>query len=170
MPARASAEGALLELKKLKLYFGGVKAVDGISMTVRFGEIHGLIGPNGSGKSTFVNVISGLYAPTDGEMLLRGKPMPRGSLFKARVGVARTFQNLQLFSELTALDNVMVALNDVYHKSLPLVLVGLARREEQRAQADALALLELVGLKDQARIPATDLTYGAQRFLEIARV
>ena len=141
-------------------------------MTVQAGQIHGLIGPNGSGKSTLVNVVSGLYTPTSGTVLLRGQPLPQGSLFKtARAGVARTFQNLQLFSGLSALENVMVALKDNYRRSrsLPLVLLGLGRPEEKRAQADALALLEFVGLADQARTPARDLPYGAQRFLEIAR-
>jgi branched-chain amino acid transport system permease protein len=169
---QAGAGGPLLELRDLKRYFGGVKAVDGLSMTVREGQIHGLIGPNGSGKSTVVNVVSGLYTPTSGEMLLRGKPLPRGSLFQtAGAGVARTFQNLQLFTGLSALENVMVALRGAYprSRSLPLVLLGLGRLEEKRAQAHALALLEFVGLGDQARTPAKDLTYGAQRFLEIAR-
>jgi branched-chain amino acid transport system ATP-binding protein/branched-chain amino acid transport system permease protein len=173
LPTRnAGAGGPLLELRDLKRYFGGVKAVDGVTTTVRAGEIHGLIGPNGSGKSTLVNVVSGLYTPTAGEMLLHGRPLPRGSLFKtAREGVARTFQNLQLFTGMTAIENVMVALNGVYRRSrsLPLVLLGLGRAEEKRAEADALALLEFVGLGDQARTPAKDLTYGAQRFLEIAR-
>jgi ABC-type branched-subunit amino acid transport system ATPase component/ABC-type branched-subunit amino acid transport system permease subunit len=170
LPVRKADGSALLELRELKRYFGGVKAVDGVSMTVRAGEIHGLIGPNGSGKSTVVNVISGLYVPTGGNMLLRGKALPEGSLFKvSRRGVARTFQNLQLFSELSALDNVMVALKGVYRSPLPLVLLGLAKAEEKRAAAAALALLDLVGLKAQARSHARDLTYGDQRFLEIAR-
>ncbi len=173
LPARQEGSGApLLELRDLKRSFGGVRAVDGLSMTVRAGQVHGLIGPNGSGKSTVVNVVSGLYTPTAGQMLLRGRPLPQGSLLDtARVGVARTFQNLQLFTGLTALENVMVALRGAFPKSrsLPLVLLGLGRPEERRAQADALALLEFVGLADQARTPARDLTYGAQRFLEIAR-
>jgi branched-chain amino acid transport system permease protein len=170
LPAQIADGKPLLELKNLKRYFGGVKAVDGISMTVRTGHIHGLIGPNGSGKSTAVNVISGLYAPTSGDILLQGKSLPKGSLFKvARTGVSRTFQNLQLFGELSALDNVMLALKGVYRSPLPLVLLGFARAEEKRAQADALALLELVGLQHMARVHARDLTYGSQRFLEIAR-
>ncbi len=169
LPKTASS-GVLLELKNLKRYFGGVKAVDGISMTIRQGHVHGLIGPNGSGKSTAVNVISGLYAPTAGEMLLLGKALPSGSLFKvARAGVSRTFQNLQLFGELSALDNVMLAMKGAYRIPLPMVLLGFFKGEERRAQADALALLELVGLADQARAHAKDLTYGSQRFLEIAR-
>ena len=165
-----SNTGPLLEIKGLARYFGGVKAVNDVSMTVKGGSIHGLIGPNGSGKSTLVNVVSGLYEPTHGEMLLNGKPLSTGSLYAvSQEGVARTFQNLQLFSQLTALDNVMVALRDAFKLPMPLVILGLSHEEERRAQADALALLELVGLKDQARVRAMDLTYGAQRFLEVAR-
>ena len=160
----------LLELRNLKCYFGGVKAVDDVSMTVHAGQIHGLIGPNGSGKSTAVNVISGLYTPTAGEVLLHELALPQGSLYQvARAGVARTFQNLQLFGELSALDNVRVALKGVYRCPLPLLLLGFARREERRAQAESLALLELVGLTQQANVSAKNLTYGAQRFLESAR-
>ena len=170
LPSRPADGEPLLVLGDLKRHFGGVKAVDGMSMTVGSGTIHGLIGPNGSGKSTVVNVISGLYTPTAGTIALRGRNLPEGSLLKvARAGVARTFQNLQLFGELTALENILVALKDVYKAPLPLVLLGLARGEERRAQADALALLDLIGLRDQARTKAKDLTYGAQRFLEIAR-
>ena len=167
---RTPGSEPLLEVHELKRYFGGVRAVDGISLTIRSGAVHGLIGPNGSGKSTLVNVISGLYTPTGGEMLLHGTPLPRGSLFRvARRGISRTFQNLQLFSELPALDNVMVAMKSILRAPLPLVLLGLAGSSERRARADALALLELVGLAEQARTPAKDLPYGAQRFLEIAR-
>ena len=169
LPAKVPDGGPLLNLRDLKRYFGGVKAVDGVSLTVRSGQIHGLIGPNGSGKSTAVNVVSGLYAPSAGEMLLHGKALPRGMFNVSRTGISRTFQNLQLFSELSALDNVMVAMKGVYRTPLPLVLMGLARGEEKRAQADALSLLELVRLKHLARISAKDLTYGDQRFLEIAR-
>jgi branched-chain amino acid transport system permease protein len=170
LPPQPADGRPLLELKDLKRHFGGVRAVDGVTMTVTAGRIHGLIGPNGSGKSTLVNVVSGLYAPSAGQVLLRGAPLPAGSLFlTARAGVARTFQNLQLFGGLTAIENVMVALNGVYRMHLPFVLAGLARPEERRARAHALALLRLVGLEGQALAPAKDLTYGAQRFLEIAR-
>ena len=170
LPQRPADGSVLLELRDLKRWFGGVRAVDGLTLRVRSGQVHGLIGPNGSGKSTVANVVSGLYTPTEGTMLLRGAPLPVGSLFRAaRAGVARTFQNLQLFTGMTALENVMVALRGVYRVPLPLVLLGLGRPEERRAQAAALALLEFVGLGDQPRTPAKDLTYGAQRFLEIAR-
>jgi branched-chain amino acid transport system ATP-binding protein/branched-chain amino acid transport system permease protein len=170
LPTRPADGAPLLALTALKRWFGGVKAVDGLDLTVRSGQVHGLIGPNGSGKSTVVNVVSGLYTPTAGALTLRGAPLPLGSLFQAaRAGVARTFQNLQLFTGMTALENVMVALRGAYRVPLPLVCLGLGRAEERRAQADALALLEFVGLRDQALTPARDLTYGAQRFLEIAR-
>jgi branched-chain amino acid transport system permease protein len=170
LPPRAADGAPLLVLTGLKRHFGGVKAVDGLDLTVRAGQVHGLIGPNGSGKSTVVNVVSGLYTPTAGALTLRGAPLPLGSLFQAaRAGVARTFQNLQLFSGMTALENVMVALRGAYRVPLPLICVGLGRAEERRAQADGLALLSFVGLADQARTAAKDLTYGAQRFLEIAR-
>jgi ABC-type branched-subunit amino acid transport system ATPase component/ABC-type branched-subunit amino acid transport system permease subunit len=173
LPARREGSNTvLLELRDLKRHFGGVKAVDGLSMKVLAGQVHGLIGPNGSGKSTVVNVVSGLYTPTSGSILLRGQPLAQGSLFKtSRAGVARTFQNLQLFTGMTAVENVMVALKGAYPRSryLPLVLLGLGRREETSARADALALLDFVGLRDQALTRARDLPYGAQRFLEIAR-
>ena len=170
LPMQKADGSTLLELKDLKRHFGGVKAVDGVNMAVKAGTVHGLIGPNGSGKSTAVNVISGLYTPTSGQLLLDGEELPYGSLYQvAGAGVSRTFQNLQLFGELTALDNVMVALSDTYKMPWPLVLLGLAQGEEKKAQADALALLKLVGLEAQALSRAKDLTYGAQRFLEIAR-
>jgi branched-chain amino acid transport system permease protein len=170
LPQRTPDGAPLLELVDLKRHFGGVKAVDGLTVTVRAGQVHGFIGPNGSGKSTVVNVVSGLYPPSGGSVRLGGVALPHGSLVQAaQAGVARTFQNLQLFGGMTALENVMVALRGAYRVPLPLVLLGLGRAEERRAQADALALLELVGLQAQARTPAKDLTYGAQRFLEIAR-
>ena len=160
----------LLEIRNLKCYFGGIKAVDDISFSIHSGHIHGLIGPNGSGKSTAINVISGLYRPTAGDVLLHGKRLPHGSLYQvAHAGIARTFQNLQLFGELSALENVMLALKDTYRCPLPLLLLGMGRADELRAQADGQALLSLVGLTHFARTPAKNIPYGAQRFLEIAR-
>ncbi|MGA2079549.1 MAG: branched-chain amino acid ABC transporter ATP-binding protein/permease [Holophaga sp.] len=170
LPVRTPEDGAALELTALCRHFGGVKAVDGVSFAVRDSSIHGLIGPNGSGKSTLVNVVSGLYPPSSGRIRLRGAPVRRkGPVAMARAGVARTFQNLQLFTELSALDNVLVALGGEYRVPLPLVIAGLGRREERRARADALALLGLVGLGERARARAADLSYGDQRFLELAR-
>lgn len=165
-----SEKGILLDLIDLKRYFGGVKAVDGISMKIDGGTIHGLIGPNGSGKSTVVNLISGVYAPSSGEIRLRGKRLPEGSLVKvAREGIARTFQTPQLFHGLTSLENVMVAIKEGYKTPLSLILMGLSGNQENKAKADALALLSLVNLQMEARIRSKDLSYGSQRFLEIAR-
>jgi len=170
LPQQQDRPEPVLAVKDLRRYFGGVKAVDGITFAVEAGTIHGLIGPNGSGKSTLVNVVSGLYPPTGGEIRLRGELITRlGMVPMARAGVARTFQNLQLFGELSALDNVLVALHGAFRMPLPLLVAGLGRAEERRAQADALALLALVGLEAEARVRARDLTYGAQRFLEVAR-
>ena len=170
LPMRQVVPGPLLEVVELHRHFGGVKAVDGLSMTLAAGTIHGLIGPNGSGKSTLVNVVSGLYAPTSGQVRLRGsRANLTGMVQVARAGVARTFQNLQLFGDLSVLDNVMVALHGVFRMPLVLLVAGLGWREERRAQADALALLEVVGLAARARDRARDLTYGDQRFLELAR-
>jgi branched-chain amino acid transport system permease protein len=170
LPVRTPDGSVLLRLDRLSRHFGGVRAVDGVDLTVKAGTIHGLIGPNGSGKSTLVNVITGLYAPSGGELRLRGATLRGGSLMAAaKAGIARTFQNLQLFGGMTALDNVMVALRGAWRVPLPLVLLGLGRLEEWRGRAAALALLELVGLGGEARTRAADLTYGAQRFLEIAR-
>jgi len=170
LPARAPDGTILLKLERLSRHFGGVRAVDGVDLAVTAGTIHGLIGPNGSGKSTLVNVVSGLYAPSSGGLRLRGAPLGGGRpVAAARAGIARTFQNLQLFGGMTALDNVMVALRGAWRVPLPFVLLGLGRREELRGQAAALALLDLVGLGGEARTRAADLTYGAQRLLEIAR-
>jgi ABC-type branched-subunit amino acid transport system ATPase component/ABC-type branched-subunit amino acid transport system permease subunit len=170
LPVRVADGSELLVLRGLERHFGGVRAVDGVDLVVRAGTIHGLIGPNGSGKSTLVNVLSGLYAPSGGAMTLRGRPLPRGSMMRASAaGIARTFQNLQLFTGMTALENVLVALRGAYRLPLPLVCAGLGRGEERRAQAEALALLGLVGLAAEARRPVKDLPYGAMRFLEMAR-
>lgn len=101
---------------------------------------------------------------------MHGNPLPKGSLYRvARHRISRTFQNLQLFTELSALDNVMVAMKEFYRNALPLALMGLTRKGQRLAQAHSLALLEMVGLKDAAHTLAGDLPHGAQRFLEIAR-
>ncbi len=159
-----------LEVVGLSCRFGGLVALDRFNMKVRAGEVHGLIGPNGSGKSTAINVISGLYPPATGYVRLDGRLLPSGNLVRAaRAGIGRTFQNLQLFFGLSALENVMVALRHVYCLPLPLIMLGFGVREEETARSEALSLLNLVGLGDHAEIKAQDLPYGAQRFLEIAR-
>ena len=170
LPTQSVDDSIRLEVKGLSCRFGGLLALAGLDLKVQAGQTHGLIGPNGSGKSTAINVISGLYSPTSGEALLDGKVLPKGSLnLVARAGIARTFQNLQLFLELSAIENVMVALRRIHRLPLPLIMAGFGGAEERNAKADALALLDLVGLAHAAETKAKDLPYGAQRFLEIAR-
>jgi branched-chain amino acid transport system ATP-binding protein len=163
---------ALLALDQLTRRFGGVTAVDSLSMNVEGGEIRGLIGPNGAGKTTTLNLISGLTTPTSGRMTLMeqdvtGEPAHR----LAGRGVRRTFQNLKLFTELTALQNVMIGLhtNGTSGVLEAILATGKQRREEEMMHRDSLTALETVGLIDQAGRPASALAYGHQRLLEIAR-
>lgn len=163
-------KGHFLDVEHLKRYFGGVKAVDNVSFKMRPDEILGIIGPNGSGKSTLINIISGFYRPTQGKAVFEGDELPEGSLLKvSRRHIARTFQNLQLFTEMSVIENVMAALRGVYKKSWLTIMAGLAKEEEKEAQACALAILQFVGLDSQARVKAKNLPYGQQRVLEIAR-
>jgi branched-chain amino acid transport system permease protein len=170
LPVRPATPHSVLDVSDLKLHFGGVRAVDGVTLSVLAGEALALIGPNGSGKSSLVNVVSGLYAPTAGHVALDGKRIDaKGLLAASRRGVSRTFQNLQIFGDLSALDNVTVSLRGAYRLPWPLVAAGLGGKEERAAQSAALALLRLVGLEDKARVRSRDLTYSDQRFMEIAR-
>jgi branched-chain amino acid transport system ATP-binding protein len=163
---------ALLALDQLTRRFGGVTAVDSVSMHVEGGEIRGLIGPNGAGKTTTLNLISGLTAPTSGRMTLvdrdvTGEPAHR----LAERGVRRTFQNLKLFTELTVLQNVMIGLHTAGKSGVleAILATGKQRREEEMMHRDSLTALETVGLLDQADRPASALAYGHRRLLEIAR-
>ncbi len=163
---------ALLSLDRLTRRFGGVTAVDSVSMNVEGGEIRGLIGPNGAGKTTTLNLISGLTAPTSGRMTfveqdVTGEPAHR----LAQRGVRRTFQNLKLFTELTVLQNVMIGLHTNGKSGVfeAILATGEQRREEEMMHRDSLAALETVGLVDQADRPASALAYGHRRLLEIAR-
>jgi branched-chain amino acid transport system permease protein len=170
LPMRVATARSVLDVDDIKLHFGGVRAVDGVTLSVMAGEALALIGPNGSGKSSLVNVISGLYAPTAGHVTLNGQRIDaKGLLAASHRGVSRTFQNLQIFGDLSALDNVSVSLRGAYRLPWPLVAAGLGGQEEVAAQSAALALLQLVGLADKARIRSRDLTYSDQRFMEIAR-
>ena len=162
----------LLELEGVSRSFGGVKAVDGCTFAVREGEVHGLIGPNGAGKTTLLNLVSGLTAPTDGRILLRGRRIDRLPPHRiAALGVARTYQNIRLFPELSALGNVVVGQHlrrrDTALASL--LLLPSARREQDEARERAGALLARVGLLDRGGERAANLSYGEQRRVEIAR-
>jgi len=164
----------LLRLDDLRRHFGGVHAVDGVSLEVEKGSIHGLIGPNGAGKTTLVNVVTG-YVRTQGGTAwlendkLTGRPPHR----IAALGVARTFQNIRLFGDLTALENVMIGMHTRLHDDTlaQLATLPIFRRDERSVVNDAHKLMETVGLdpSEAGRRPAGQLPYGDQRRLEIAR-
>jgi ABC-type branched-subunit amino acid transport system ATPase component/ABC-type branched-subunit amino acid transport system permease subunit len=170
--AVAPGETALLDVREVVMQFGGLRAVDGVSLSVAPGSIHGLIGPNGSGKSTMMNLLSGIYTPTAGAISFQGRSIAGlGSSDIAGRGIARTFQNVQLFGELTLLENVLVGLHHSYKSGLFDVALRLprARREEKVARQRAAGILEFVGLLDRAGEEARNLPYGKQRLLEIGR-
>lgn len=162
----------LLELRDVTLRFGGLTALDSVSFGIRRGEILGLIGPNGAGKTTCFNAMTGVYRPTSGQVLLEDKPLGKSSRHRiTRRGIARTFQNIRLFAEMTALENVVVGADARAKTSVLGALLRLPRHhhEEQRAVDRAMALLEFVGIADRAADKAKNLPYGYQRRLEIAR-
>ena len=145
----------LLQLDQIGIHFGGIQALNGVSFSMQPGELVGLIGPNGAGKTTLFNIISGIYAPTDGSLLIDGQRIRRADPVRLRqLGVTRTFQNIRLFHELTALENVYAA--------------SLTGPWWQRWR-DCAALLDLVGLSHRTNQQAGSLAYGEQRRLEIAR-
>ena len=169
---KVDAGSALLDVRQVVMQFGGLKALDRVDLRVMPGTIHGLIGPNGSGKSTMMNVLTGIYVPTAGDIMLEGTSIAgRKSPDIAAAGIARTFQNVQLFGALTCIENVMVGLHHTYSASLAEVAAGTprARREDRAAQVRAASLLQFVGLESLANEEARNLPYGKQRVLEIAR-
>jgi branched-chain amino acid transport system ATP-binding protein len=179
-PARSQArDGALqlgdrpvLEIEAVNLSFGGVTALADVSLSVRAGEIRAIIGPNGAGKSSLVNVISGLYRPDSGAIRIRGVSYARIPAQKAaRLGFARTFQNLALFKGLTVLENVMSGLAFVRRSGFFGQALSLprARREEKQARDRALSVLEFLRLGDHASRRAGALPYGLQKRVELAR-
>jgi branched-chain amino acid transport system ATP-binding protein len=159
----------VLELDSLAKHFGGVKAVDGVSLTVRKGDILGLIGPNGSGKSTIVNLISGFFPPTSGRVVFDGEDvtsLPSHALVSR--GVARTFQNIRLFGQLSVWQNLWVAENrDRQRKSQPVAPRWLGGFREDRARIGKL--LEFSSLAHKGDELAANLSFGEQRRLELAR-
>ena len=162
----------LLDVQQVVMQFGGLKALDRVDLSVMPGTIHGLIGPNGSGKSTMMNVLTGIYVPTGGDIKLEGRSIAgHKSPDIAAAGIARTFQNVQLFGELTCIENVMVGLHHTYCSSLAEVALATprARREDDAAKLRAASLLRFVGLDALANEEARNLPYGKQRLLEIAR-
>ena len=163
---------ALLEFKHVTMRFGGVTALDDVSIEVREGEIAALIGPNGAGKTTVFNVVTGVYAPTHGDIEFNGRSIVgRKRSEITRAGIARTFQNIRLFSDMSALENVLVGADAHAKSSTVGALLGLPRkrREEREAHEKALELMEFMGIAHRAHDQARSLPYGDQRRLEICR-
>lgn len=172
LKVRPEGPETILDLRNILMQFSGLKALNDVNLTVRRGTIHGLIGPNGSGKSTMMNVLTGIYVPTAGSIEYDGNSLAgRTSANIALSGIARTFQNVQLFGEMTALENVLVGLHHTFKSNFADVglMTGRYRREERLARERAFNLLRFVGLEDVATEEARNLPYGRQRLLEIAR-
>ncbi|MBD2384815.1 ABC transporter ATP-binding protein [Cylindrospermum sp. FACHB-282] len=162
----------ILEAKALTRRFGGLVAVNNVSFAVNKDEIFGLIGPNGAGKTTLFNLITALIAPSSGELLYQGAEISQLRPHQiAGLGIARTFQNIRLFGELSALDNVIIAQHLHIKSGIIAGVLGLPRaaREEYKSRRKAIELLELIGLSDRTDEKARNLAYGDQRRLEIAR-
>ncbi|MFZ2852816.1 MAG: ABC transporter ATP-binding protein [Rhodocyclaceae bacterium] len=162
----------LLEARNVAKHFGGVKALRDVSLTIRQGEIYGLIGPNGAGKTTFFNVLTGLYRPDGGELVFDGAPLQASAPhLAAQRGIARTFQNIRLFGNMSALENVMVGRHVRTRGGvIGAVLRNRAtKREEAAIRRRAEELLHYVNIADRAHDLARHLSYGDQRRLEIAR-
>jgi branched-chain amino acid transport system ATP-binding protein len=171
-PAAAPAAGTpLLEARDVVMRFGGLTAVGGVDLTVNTGEIIGLIGPNGAGKTTFFNCLTGLYVPTEGQVRYQGQVLPPTPHKVTQAGMARTFQNIRLFHNMTVLENVLVGRHTRTKVGIiSAVLRGPGyHREEADSRAKALELLEFVGLAEKRDMLARNLPYGEQRKLEIAR-
>jgi branched-chain amino acid transport system ATP-binding protein len=169
-PARP--DRVMLALENVTMRFGGVVALRSASFDVRAGEIFALIGPNGAGKTTVFNVVTGVFRPTEGQVLFNGSRIDGMKRFKVtKAGVARTFQNIRLFHNMTALENVMVGA-DAHHRTGAVgAAFGLTwhRREEREGREQARELLDFVGIGERAGEAAKNLPYGDQRRLEIAR-
>ena len=168
-----SAENKIvLEMQNVEKNFGGVRAIDNFSVKIEHGKIHGLIGPNGAGKTTIFNLLTNVYQPTRGSILLQGidtKGMTTAQVNK--LGIARTFQNIRLFGKMSVIDNVKVGLhNSIKCSALSSILHTYGYyKAEKAARSRCLELLDFMGMADMAQYQAGSLPYGAQRRLEIVR-
>ena len=163
---------AMLEVTSLGISFGGLRAVDELSMKIEKGGLVGLIGPNGAGKTTVFNMLTGVYRPTDGGIRLDGQNLVGKKPHEiCKLGVARTFQNIRLFSNLTVLDNVKTGLHNeiTYSLAESLFHIGSYRKKERQMDERAMEMLGVFGLESVADYKAANLPYGKQRKLEIAR-
>ena len=164
--------GELLHANNVLMQFGGLKALNQVDLNIAQGTIHGLIGPNGSGKSTMMNVLTGIYKPTAGAVEFDGRTISNDTpAMIALGGIARTFQNVQLFGEMTATENVLVGLHHTFKSNVLDVMLNTKRyrNEEHHARIRAASILQFVGLADLASEEARNLPYGKQRLLEIGR-
>jgi len=163
---------ALLSIQKMSHYFGGLKAVSDFTFDVPEGVIYGLIGPNGSGKTTTFNFFSGISAPTEGRIFFDGKDITGHKPFRiVQGGIARTFQNLRIFGNLSVVDNIRVARHYTVKSGLFTSILRLPsfKKEEEEIREDAMQLIKMMHLEDRAFDNAKNLPYGALRRLEIAR-
>jgi branched-chain amino acid transport system ATP-binding protein len=168
----AGPDVPVLELRELRMQFGGVQALEDVSFAARRGEILGVIGPNGAGKTTLFNCVTGVFHPTGGHILLEGRSILGLKPHRiAEGGIARTFQNIRLFPNMTALENVVVGTDTRHTTSVPGALASLPKhwREERDGRETASALLDFVGIGRRREDVARNLSYGDQRRLEIAR-
>lgn len=170
-PAQTPDRTPLLEARGVIMRFGGLTAVRDVDLTVNTGEIVGLIGPNGAGKTTFFNCLTGLYVPTEGTVSYRGTVLPPKPHLVTQAGIARTFQNIRLFANMTVLENVLVGRHTRTKEGLLSALIRGPRyhRAEARSRERAMELLAFTGLADKADHLSRNLPYGEQRKLEIAR-
>ena len=163
---------AMLEVNGITKRFGGIVALKDVDLQVEKGTVVAIIGPNGSGKTTMLNVITGVYVPEEGQILLDGKEIQGMASEKVcYAGVSRTFQNIRLFRNLTAIENVMLGSHRLYQSNV-LNIVGKTKKfkeEEQKLHEKAEQILKFVGLEGKENFRMSKLTYAQQRYLEIAR-
>lgn len=163
---------ALLEVKNLGISFGGLRAVNAFNVTIEKGQLYGLIGPNGAGKTTVFNLLTGVYQPDEGAIILDGVNVTgKKTIDICKAGIARTFQNIRLFGDMTVLDNVKVGLHNHHPYSTLEGVLRLPRyyKVEKEMNEKAMELLKVFGLEEFAEYKAENLPYGQQRKLEIAR-
>ena len=163
---------ALLDVKNLGISFGGLRAVNGFDISIEQGELYGLIGPNGAGKTTVFNLLTGVYKPDTGKIILDGKDITgKKTIDISKAGIARTFQNIRLFKQLSVLDNVKVGLHNHHKYSAIDGVLRLPRyfKVEKEMNERAMELLKVFELEKHAETLASNLPYGEQRKLEIAR-
>ena len=163
---------ALLEVSNLGIAFGGLQAVAQLDLSIEKGHLYGLIGPNGAGKTTVFNMLTGVYKPTEGNIILDGKDITgQNPELISKSGIARTFQNIRLFNEMTVLDNVKVGLHNQikYGMWTGILRLPAYKEKEHEMNREAMKLLKIFDLDREAHYKASQLPYGKQRKLEIAR-